>query len=191
MNEQENKNPQNKNHPLPGNQPNKQNNPLKRPKFSIYWLYIALFAIFIGMQFLHSGSQDIEINQSAFFYEMLEPGDVEKIIVKNEKTAYIYIKSDRIQDEKYLKYFKTGKEPKAGPQFSTTTGPVEVFAKKIEDVQKNLPEEDRILPLYTEDDNFWKELLSWVLPFVLLIALWMFLFRRMAEVLPAAETFLV
>ncbi|MDR2039431.1 MAG: ATP-dependent zinc metalloprotease FtsH [Bacteroidales bacterium] len=165
---------------MPGNNPNKQNSPLKRPKFSIYWLYIALFAVFIGMQFLNTSPQKIEIDPSAFFNEVISSGDVEKVVVENKDKAFIYIKSDRIQDEKYLKYFKAGKEPKTGPQFFMTIGSVESFSKQLEEAQENIPKEDRILPFYNNESNFWKELLSWVLPFVLLIALWMFLFRRMS-----------
>ncbi len=154
--------------------------PSKRPKFSIYWLYIALFAIFIGMQFINFGTKKVEIDRRTFTYDMLKPGDVEKIVVVNHKEANIYIKQDKLKSEsKYRKYFKEGKEPQNGPQFYMNIGSADTFEEQLKADQQDLPEEQRIYPSYEEHKDFLGETLSWILPFALLILLWVFVFRRM------------
>jgi cell division protease FtsH len=162
----------------PGN--NRQNSPMKKPKVSIYWLYIALFAIFIGMQFFHFGSQAVEMDYGDFLRkEMIQSGDIEKIVVINLREADIYVKPERIKEGKYREYFKEGKEPSSGPQFIMKIGDASDFKTDLTELQKDLPLMQRIPVSYGERKDFWGETLSWILPFALLIALWMFFFRRM------------
>ncbi len=158
---------------------NKPNLPVKKPKFNIYWLYIALFAVFIGMQFINFGPKKVEIDRRTFTYDMLQAGDIEKIVVINHKEADIYIKADRLKDSKYQKYFKTGKEPVNGPQFFMNIGSSEAFEQQLKDAQVDIPEAQRIYPSYEEHKEFWGEALSWLFPLILLVAFWMFFIRRM------------
>ncbi|MDR1866363.1 MAG: ATP-dependent zinc metalloprotease FtsH [Bacteroidales bacterium] len=153
---------------------------MKKPKVSIYWLYIALFAIFIGMQFFHFGSQAVEMDYGDFLRkEMIQSGDIEKIVVINLREADIYVKPERIKEGKYREYFKEGKEPSSGPQFIMKIGDASDFKTDLTELQKDLPLMQRIPVSYGERKDFWGETLSWILPFALLIALWMFFFRRM------------
>ncbi|MDR1154738.1 MAG: ATP-dependent zinc metalloprotease FtsH [Bacteroidales bacterium] len=164
-------------HPPGGNKPGLP--PVKKPKSNIYWLYIALFAIFIGMQFLNFGPKKIEVDYKTFAYDMLQPGDVEKIVVVNQETAEIYVKSDKLKDAKYQKYFKAGKEPQEGPQFYMSIGSNDAFIKQLDEIQQGVLQEQRIYPLYEKRKDFFGEAFSWILPLILLVAIWMFFFRRM------------
>ncbi len=164
---------------FPDDHRNKPNGQAKKPKFNIYWLYIALFAIFVGMQFFNFGPKKIEIDYKTFKFEMLQPGDIEKIVVINHKEADIYIKPEKLKSGKYQQYFKAGKEPGEGPQFYMTIGSSEAFEQQLKDAQQDVPEDQRIYPKYEERKDFLGETLTWILPFILLIALWMFVFRRM------------
>jgi len=176
----------NQNTPLPpqdGNLPADDRNnqglpPVKKPKFNIYWLYILLFAGFIGVQFLNFGSQQVEIDYRTFAYDMLQPGDVEKITVINHEVAEIYIKSDKLKNPQYKKYFQADKGPQEGPQFIMRIGSDDVFNKQLEEIQQDVPKEQRIYPTYEKRKDFFGEALSWILPLVILIAIWMFIFRR-------------
>ncbi len=171
--------PQDSNPPTDNNRNKQGLPPVKRPKFNIYWLYIALFAIFIGMQFINFGSKKIEIDYKTFAYDMLQPGDVEKIVVVNQEFAEIYIKPDRLKNSKYQKYFKAGKEPQTGPQFYMPIGSSDSFIKQLDEIQQDVPQEQRIYPSYEKRKDFFTDILSWIFPFALLILLWMFVFRRM------------
>ena len=160
---------------------NKQGlNPPRKPKFNIIWLYITLFAVFIGMQLFPFNQKMVDIDFRTFAFDMLQPGDVDKIVVVNQKTAEIFIKNDRLKNAKYQKYFKAGKEPQTGPQFKMSIGSSETFAKQLEEKQQevDVPKEERIYPSY-EDRRDFMDAVGWLLPLVLMVALMMFFFRRM------------
>ncbi|MDR2847669.1 MAG: ATP-dependent zinc metalloprotease FtsH [Bacteroidales bacterium] len=175
----------NENNTTQGNNPNgnpngnKQNNQGK-PKLSIYWLYIAVIAIFIGMQFMHFGTQKISIDRRTLEKEMLLTGDVEKIIVINKKKADIYIKKDRITQTKYSKYFKKGEEQLEGPQFFMNIGSTDAFETQLKEAQAEIPEEQRILPQFEEEKDYLGDMVGWLLPLVIIIAIWMLVFRKMS-----------
>jgi len=160
---------------------NKQGlNPPRKPRFNIIWLYITLFAVFIGMQLFPFNQKMVDIDFRTFAFDMLQPGDVDKIVVVNQKTAEIFIKNDRLKNAKYQKYFKAGKEPQTGPQFKMSIGSSETFAKQLEEKQQevDVPKEERIYPSY-EDRRDFMDAVGWLLPLVLMVALMMFFFRRM------------
>ena len=72
----------------------------KKPKFNFYWIYGILAVVFIGIQFLNWGGTAEKTDWRAL-KDMLYEGDVEKIILVNKETAEIYIKPDRLNQEKY------------------------------------------------------------------------------------------
>jgi len=150
----------------------------KRPKFNISWLYMMLFAVFIGMQFLNFGPKMVETDYKTFAYNMFQTGDVEKIVVVNKNVAEIYIKPDRFKDAKFQKFFKTGKEPQEGPQFYLSIGTIDEFNKQLDKLQKDTPEEQRMYPSY-QDRKEWTDAISWLLPLVFILAIYMFIVRRM------------
>ena len=166
---------------LPADDRNMQGFPQpKKPRVNIIWLYIALFAIVIGMQIFPFDQKTKDIDFRTFAFEMLQTGDVEKIVVVNQDLAEIYIKSDRLKDAKYQKYFKAGKEPQEGPHFAMHIGASETFAKQLEEKQQDvdIPKEERIYPSYVKRRDF-MDAIGWMLPIILMVALMMFLFRRM------------
>jgi len=173
--------PQDNNTP-PANDNNNSGYPSgRKPKFNIYWLYIVLFAVFIGMQFLNLGSnKQAEIDYRTFAYDMLQPGDVEKIVVINKEVAEIYIKADRFRDSKYLKHFQAGKEPKEGPQFFMPIGSIEKFMADLNELQDevNVPREERVYVTPVNRKNF-MDAIGWLIPIFIIIALWLFIARRM------------
>ena len=152
--------------------------PMRKPKFNIYWLYIALFAAFIGIQFFNlNDTKKVEISYSTLAFEMF--GDVEKIAIINKEIAEIHIKADELKKPMYQKYFRADKEPPTGAQFYMVVGSIDKFTADLDELQKDIPKEDRLYPTYERRKDFFGEALGWLLPLVILIALWMFLFRRM------------
>ena len=168
------------NNPLADDRNKQEFNPPKKPKFNIIWLYITLFAIFIGTQFFQFGQKPVDVDFKSFAFDMLQSGDVDKIVVVNQKTAEIYIKTDRLKNAKYQKYFKAGNEPQTGPQFKMSIGSSERFDKQLEEKQQevDVPKEERIYPSY-EDRRDFMDAVGWMLPLIIMIALMMFFFRRM------------
>jgi len=170
--------PSQDNRPPADGRNNSGDSPVKRPKFNIYWLYIVLFAIFIGMHFLDFGTKQVEIDYRTFAYDMLQSGDVEKIVVINKEVAEIYIKPDRLNDAKYKKHFQAGKEPQEGPQFFMRIGSIDKFIEDLNSLQEDIPKEQRIYIVPEQRKDFFSDVIAWILPVVIIIALWLFIMRK-------------
>ena len=156
--------------------------PSKKP-FNFYWIYaiIGIVLISINLFNLNSSIQKTDLNK--FEKNMLAPGDVSRLVViNNELIVEIYIKSDRLQDEKYkdVRTKSLGKLENSGPHFFMEIGSIEQFRDDLIKAQENLPPEQRVNPEYDHRKNWGGEIFSWLLPFVILIAIWVFIMRRMS-----------
>ncbi len=150
--------------------------------FSFYWIYGIIIVVLIITQIFQFGGAEKQITVDKFEKEMLIPGDVEKIVVIN-RTAHITIKKDRLSEPKYSKEItkRWGSATNEGPHYFLNTGPDELFAKRVEEVQKDVPPENRVSINYEEDSHsYWDVLLNWILPFGFLILVWVFIMRRMS-----------
>ncbi len=154
--------------------------------FNPYWIYVVIAVILIG-QLLFSFSSGLPKIDSwnEFKTEMLLPGDVDKIvIVQAERVAQIYIKDEALNSKPEL-YSKALEKPfgqanSRGPHFQISIGNAELFVKQLDEAQKDLPTEDRIIPEYDNRTNWGADALSWLLPIALMVGLWIFIMRRMS-----------
>lgn len=121
-----------------------------------------------------------EITWQQFQNDILSRNAVEKIVVVNNETAEVYIKKDLANDPQFKDVFKPaiGNGIKEGPHYVFNIGSVESFERKMDEVQKNIPMSERISVSYEKKRSWFWDVLSWVLPFVLLLGLWNFIFRR-------------
>lgn len=178
----ENKNPGNQRPPiLPKGKPG---DPQKRKsRFSIYWVYGLIFIAILVFQYMNTGSKPQEIDWKPFLESMLKTGAVEKLTVVNKETVEIFIKEDRINDtairEKYKKGFNA--IPTKGPQFYFRIASIDIFDKKLEEANAQLPPENRISYSVATRRDIFGEILSWLLLPILLIVIWIFIFRRMSN----------
>jgi hypothetical protein len=63
---------------------------LKKPKINSYYIYIAIFLMFIGLNFFGGGNLSEPIRTSQIEFEnYLKNGDVEKVEIINKKMARI------------------------------------------------------------------------------------------------------
>jgi AFG3 family protein len=174
--------PTNKNNPLHNKSPfgSSGGNKPKKPKYNPYWIYGIIAVVFLIVQFYISSSRSpVETNWSEVKSTMLASGDIERIVVVNEKEANIYLKKNRL--EKYQDRFsgKFTKPSEEGPHFVFNIGSVETFERNLSEAQEGSQEE--ILPEYEEERNWAGEILWTVGPFVLIILLWWWIFRRMSR----------
>ncbi|MDP3436572.1 MAG: ATP-dependent zinc metalloprotease FtsH [Bacteroidales bacterium] len=162
------------------NENKKQDKPINKiwpPKFNIIWIYIILLGAIAYMWTSYDKQDPIKSEWLKVKEQMVATGDVEKIIyVSNQNRAEVFIKKDSLS--KYKEMFG-GKEPKFGPHFfflvSTNFNPEEQF----EIVREQLPPENRFSIETEERTNYLSRALEWLLFPILLIALWVFMFRRM------------
>jgi cell division protease FtsH len=116
---------------------------------------------------------------------MLANNDVDKIVIVNKERVEVYIKPDKLGEERYQDVAGKSGMPNlsgkgVGPQYYFTIGDVETFERQLLEAQSSLPETQRISAQYKTEHNYFGEILSWVLPILILVGLWVFLFRRMS-----------
>ena len=162
------------------NQTNKgnSNKNLKKPKMNVYWIYGAIALLFIGMQFFGSmGSSAKETTWKDFKNNMLQQKDVAKIVVVNKEKVEVYIKADKLATGKYQEFSNDGFS--SGPQYYFTIGSVDYFEQQMNEAQKDFSFEDKISPQYETREDHIGNLISWFLPIIIIVAIWIFIMRRM------------
>ena len=153
----------------------------KNPKFKVNpWLFyglavgIILLISLFGNGLNFSNPKPTTLSK---FYQFLDSSQVEKVTFTNT-TANIFLKESALKNKEHEKASKDalGNLNTKGPHYFTEIGNIELFQKTIEEArQKN------ILPSYEkEKESMWGELLGFLLPFILIAALWIFMMRRMS-----------
>jgi ATP-dependent metalloprotease FtsH len=164
----------------PGGKSNKPNPP-KKP-FNFYWIYAIIGVVLIGMNLFEFNSGLKKTEWGVFETNMLKTADVKRLVViSNEKIVEIYIKGDRLEADKYkdVRTKTFGKLDNAGPHYFIEIGTIEQFREDLIKAQESLPEQDRVKEEYNHRKNWGGEILGWLLPIFIMIAIWVFIMRRM------------
>jgi len=163
-----------------GNLGNKPGGPAK-PKFNSYWIIGIILLAMIGIQFLGSGNNLKEMDSNRFF-QVLQQGDIEKIVIVNKEKVEIYIKPERLSDPVYDDVNSNKSNTMLGqpvPQYFFNIISQDVFIGELNRVMNDLPPESR--PTYTTSTrrNYMGEIMLWVIPFLLIMGIWIYMLRRM------------
>jgi ATP-dependent metalloprotease FtsH len=155
----------------------------KNPKsgFNFYWIYGIIIVGIIIAQMFQWGGGEVEIQYEYFVHNMLADHDVAKIEVTGD-VAHIYIKNDKLKEDKYQKVRSKSlvNADNPGPHYYFHIGTADLFEKKLAEAQKDFPPEEKVNVDYKPDThNYWDTIISWLLPFGLLIMVWFFIMRRM------------
>ncbi len=162
--------------------PNPSGGQNPRPKFNIYWIYGIIGIAIIGTYLMSMGSKAEEISWQRFENEMLNNYDVERLVVVNKERAEVYIKKDRLSSGKYKDTESRGFSPipNTGPQFYFTIGSVDIFEQRLAEAQADFPQDEIVNVSYETRRNIFGDLVGWLIPLFILIAIWLFIFRRMS-----------
>ncbi len=160
----------------------KEKTPPKKPALNPYWLYGSIVLFFLGMSFFGGGngiSEDRQINISSF-ERFLNDGEVSRVVVVNKNTAQVTLTELALQETKHKKAKSTdilGRSNDAGPHYQFEVGNLELFQKKLE-----AAESDGVKFSYEFKtvENRWLDVLVGFLPLILIIAIWLFIMRRMS-----------
>ena len=160
---------------------NNKKSELKNPKFNSYWIYGAIIIVFIALNIFGGGSwsQPKKTTQGEF-ETLLRDGDVEKVEIVNRKIAKVYLTPEAKDKEKHTKnkkgsnFLSDGKE--ASYQFEF--GDLQNFENSLDKIksQDNL----QTTVVYETDNNVMSEILISLLPFVIIIGIWIFIMKRMS-----------
>ncbi|MCG9970834.1 ATP-dependent zinc metalloprotease FtsH [Christiangramia crocea] len=153
----------------------------KKPKFSAYWIYAAIIIIFLGINFFGGGgfSEPAKTNP-AEFKEYLKNGDIKKVEIINRNLARVYLTEEAKQKEIHKKnidpeLFPTGESPTYSFQF----GDLQNFENDINEI-KNENNLETVVTYETSNDVI-GELFWALLPFILIIGVWIFIMRKMSS----------
>ncbi|MAL60352.1 MAG: peptidase M41 [Flavobacteriaceae bacterium] len=162
---------------------NDNNKPeIKKPKFNAYWIYIAIFLVFIGLQFFGGNSLSApEKTTQVDFQKMLRDGDVEKIEIINKKVAKVYLTDEAREKQIHSSKFKD-KLLKPGPNdpiYQFEFGDLQNFENNTTQIIKDNGLTTKIG--WTTESNLWAEFLPSILFFAVIIGVWIYIMRRMSS----------
>jgi cell division protease FtsH len=151
----------------------------KKIKVNPWLIYGLAILIFFVMFFINGGSnfQEPLKTSSSKFNSFLEKGQVEKVIVYNKTEAEVYLTAEALKDVTHKAVSKDLlNRPNKGANYIFDIGNDEIFQNKLEQaVKEGKLKEYTFLP-----KSDWSELLQMLLPFILIIGLWIFIMRRMS-----------
>lgn len=143
-------------------------------RFNFSWIYMILMLVIVWMFFNQGGANPQKIEWEDVKQQILA-GDVKEItFVRNDFEGKVTIKPDRLA--KYADKFG-GNVPSKSPHFiflvSGSFNPEETF----EALNESLPETDRFRVVIENNNKVWGSVLEWLLFPILLILMWVFMFR--------------
>lgn len=149
-------------------------NKIIRINIGLSWLYIPLLVGLLYLAFFSGGSNPQKAEWSDV-KEMVASGDVKDILfIRNDFKGEVTIKPDKLA--KYSERFG-GEVPSASPHFwfyvSNKFDPEDEFDR----LNSELPADSQVKIIMENDDNVWGHIMDWFLFPILLIAMWIFMFR--------------
>ena len=153
---------------------------ITKPKFNFTWFYIVVGAILLSTLLFDNGAKE-QIREVKYseLRDYVERGYVEEITVHDNGSVEAYIKKDSAD-----RIFKgTEIRANARPMITTTIGSADNFDEFIFEMKK--PDEngkarfDGTLT-YERESGFFSNFLWSVGPFIIIIAFWIFMMRRMS-----------
>ncbi|MBN2350432.1 MAG: ATP-dependent zinc metalloprotease FtsH [Bacteroidales bacterium] len=164
------------------NDQNSQKTPNKKNKFNSYWIPALIGLAIFSMYFLNSGQKAIKTDWKTFKNEMLLKHEVERLVVVNDKMVEVYIDPAKLTSPKHDRVLERGisQFAKAGPHYYFNINSVEIFERRLEEAQAGFPEDEIIYPESEIRKDVFGEVIGWLLPIIILVAIWLFIFRRMS-----------
>lgn len=157
--------------------PDKDDGTEPKSPIKFNWLfYLILFSMAIF--FLLRGSASTEEISWPVFKDMLSHSDVDRIDVINKETVEVYIKKDSLRKTRYspvAKIFRNTVNP--GPHYFFHIGSMTVFEQKLDAAQANVPDAQRIAVTYSNRQNWWAGLITWLIP-IFMIMLFLYYLRK-------------
>ncbi|MCE2611429.1 ATP-dependent zinc metalloprotease FtsH [Flavobacteriaceae bacterium D16] len=156
--------------------------PQKKPRFSAWWIYGLIAVLLIGFQFIGGeGLSTTKKTTTSELQEYLRNGDIQKIIIiTNTNQAKVYLTEEALQKDVHKDVSEKPLFPTTStlPQYVLDYGDLQLFQSDISEIKKE-NSLDTIVE-FDKESNVFMELLLTILPFVLIIGIWIYLMRRMS-----------
>ena len=148
-------------------------------KISPWLIYGGIILLFLVISFATGGSsfQEAAKTSSSKFNVYLDRGDVSKVIIYNKTEAEVYLTPEalRLPEHKAVARDLLNR-PNPGPHYTFDIGNDQIFQQKLEQAVKDHKlKEFNFLP-----KNNWTDIFLSLLPIIIIIAVWIFIMRRMS-----------
>ncbi len=153
----------------------------KGPKFNYYWIYGIIAILLLSLQFFSFQNTIKEINWQTFESTMLKTHDVEKVLVINKETVEVFLTKESLSKPEHKDVSLTSLGSlNPGPHYFFTIGSVDAFEANMKEAQKDFASEQNIGINYETRKDWKRDLIGWLLPIVILVAVWIFIMRRVS-----------
>ena len=149
-----------------------------RVSFNFSWLYLLLILGIGWLLFNNQQSADPQKIEWQQVQTMAEAGDIEEIVfVRNDFQGEVKVRPERLA--KYADQFPGGNVPRRSPHFYFLVSSKFDPEASFEALNENLAVGDKFKVVIQNADHTWAELAQWILPTLLLIFFWVWMFRGM------------
>ncbi len=147
-----------------------------RIRFNVSWIYILLLFGIGYMFFNQGGSANPQKEEWADVKKQWLDGDIKEVVfVRNEYEGQVTMKPDKV--EKYADRFG-GKVPKKSPHFTFLVSGSFNAEEMFGELNQQLPADQQVKVVIENHESLWK-ILEWLIFPLLLILMWVFMFRGM------------
>ncbi|MDY5766825.1 MAG: ATP-dependent zinc metalloprotease FtsH [Alloprevotella sp.] len=154
----------------------------KKPGFNLTWVY---FAVIAGLAFMlyqgnsgSAGGQKQEVDYSAFRAYVQKGYAREVVVDKSESEVRFVVQPQHIREVFKAGSDKVGTRPTVAAKYPTIDKVTDFLDKNYKGVVR-----------YEESSNYFLQLLGSLLPILLLVFLWFYMFRRMGAGGPSGGIF--
>ncbi len=147
------------------------------------WIFIAIGVGFLILQFISMKENLVQIDNTRFESQLMTSGDVKKVVVVNKERVEVFLKEESLSKPEYaddLKKVNSGAVMTGeSAQFFFTIGDAGDFSEQLRDRFEKNPDIEPFPVSYETRTDFMREVWGWILPLAIIIAVWIFIFRRM------------
>ena len=151
-----------------------------KPKFNIWWIVTPIAILFIGYYLVNNSVNQTKRLDYLEFFDAIEDKEVDSIVVvSNRGIAQVYMTTEALKKPEHK---ASKKAPSFGGiklhNYTVEFGDAKAFEEQLKEVIKTSSPETTLV--FDREDEGLMDLLLSILPFILIIGIWLFLMRRMS-----------
>ncbi len=152
----------------------------KKPKFNAWWVYAVVITLLIAVQFMSSGFSNTKKTTTSELQSFLKNGDIDRIIIiSNTRQAKVFLTKEALSSETHKAVSeKAFSLSGATPEYVLDFGDLQNFENEIKNTKSEYQLDTSVD--YETESNVFGDLLLSLLPFVIIIGIWIYLMRRMS-----------
>ncbi|MEM6963831.1 MAG: ATP-dependent zinc metalloprotease FtsH [Bacteroidota bacterium] len=159
---------------------NSQDNKPGNSKFNSYWIYGLLALLLLALNFYTLQSTSTDPLDKGRFFSMLEKQDVEKVEVINKEQVNVFLTQEALSSDTYKDAIQS-KFASGRANYVFEIGDYASFEEQVREVQNRakIPASEVVYLDSKSKTNWIPTILNWLLPVFIIIAIWLFILRRM------------